>query len=128
MGAQQQQDLSPVAVIVINFPFTASRFNRGLIVLSSNSSYILEPAPDSPNQHWIYRVDNLRLQRGACGYQGTGDADEDWLRDFTTGMKSPGQRVSRAQSESMDDAPKIPPVPSPAVPWEQSSESERKNI
>ncbi|NXW70382.1 ADA19 protein, partial [Hirundo rustica] len=68
---------------------------RGLIVLSSNSSYILEPAPDSPNQHLIYRVDNLRLQRGACGYQGTGDAAEDWLRDLTAGMKSPGQRVKR---------------------------------
>uniref|UniRef100_A0A8D2PAU6 ADAM metallopeptidase domain 19 n=1 Tax=Zosterops lateralis melanops TaxID=1220523 RepID=A0A8D2PAU6_ZOSLA len=70
---------------------------RGLIVLSSNSSYILEPAPDSPDQHLIYRVDNLRLQGGACGYQGTGGATEDWLRDFTTGMKSPGQRVSRFQ-------------------------------
>ncbi|XP_050167877.1 disintegrin and metalloproteinase domain-containing protein 19 isoform X2 [Myiozetetes cayanensis] len=68
---------------------------RGLIVLSSNSSYILEPAPNSPNQHWIYRVDNLRLQRGACGHQDTGDAAEDWLRDFTTGMKPPRQRVKR---------------------------------
>ncbi|XP_032559044.1 disintegrin and metalloproteinase domain-containing protein 19 [Chiroxiphia lanceolata] len=68
---------------------------RGLIVLSSNSSYILEPAPNSSNQHWIYRVDNLRLQRGACGYQDTGDAAEDWLRDFTTGMKPPHQRVKR---------------------------------
>ncbi|XP_048175930.1 disintegrin and metalloproteinase domain-containing protein 19 [Corvus hawaiiensis] len=68
---------------------------RGLIVLSSNSSYVLEPAPNSPDQHLIYRVDNLRLKRGACAYQGTGDAAEDWLRDFTTGMKAPGQRVKR---------------------------------
>ncbi|KAL2299300.1 hypothetical protein Nmel_013951 [Mimus melanotis] len=68
---------------------------RGLIVLNSNSSYILEPAPNSTNQHLIYRVDNLKLQRGACGYQGAGDAAEDWLRNFTSGMKSPGQRVRR---------------------------------
>ncbi|XP_054024406.1 disintegrin and metalloproteinase domain-containing protein 19 [Dryobates pubescens] len=68
---------------------------RGLIMLNSNSSYILEPAPDSPDQHLIYRLDNLRLQGGACGYQGTGDAAEDWLRDFTTGMKPPHQRVKR---------------------------------
>ncbi|XP_069724964.1 disintegrin and metalloproteinase domain-containing protein 19 [Phaenicophaeus curvirostris] len=68
---------------------------RGLIVLNGNSSYILEPVPDSPDQHLIYRLNDLRLQRGACGYQGTGDADEDWLRDFTTGMKSPHQRVKR---------------------------------
>ncbi|KAM6380211.1 disintegrin and metalloproteinase domain-containing protein 19 isoform 3-T3 [Pluvialis apricaria] len=68
---------------------------RGLIVLSSNSSYILEPVPDSPNQHLIYRLDSLRLQRGACGYQGTGNAAENWLRDFTTGMKPPHQRVKR---------------------------------
>ncbi|XP_010071601.1 PREDICTED: disintegrin and metalloproteinase domain-containing protein 19, partial [Pterocles gutturalis] len=68
---------------------------RGLIVLSSNSSYILEPVPESPNQHLIYRLHNLRLQRGACGYQGTGDVAEDWLRDFTTGMKPPHQRVKR---------------------------------
>ncbi|XP_065500470.1 disintegrin and metalloproteinase domain-containing protein 19 [Caloenas nicobarica] len=68
---------------------------RGIIVLSSNSSYILEPAPDSPNEHLIYRLDDLRLQRGVCGYQGTGAAAEDWLRDFTTGMKPPRQRVKR---------------------------------
>ncbi|XP_061312791.1 disintegrin and metalloproteinase domain-containing protein 19 [Pezoporus flaviventris] len=68
---------------------------RGLIILSSNSSYILEPAPDSPNQHFIYRLDDLRLQRGACGYQGTGDTTKDWLRDFTAGMKPPRQRVKR---------------------------------
>ncbi|XP_065546668.1 disintegrin and metalloproteinase domain-containing protein 19 isoform X2 [Lathamus discolor] len=68
---------------------------RGLIVLSSNSSYILEPAPDSPNQHFIYRLDDLRLQRGACGYQGTEDTTKDWLRDFTTGMKPPRERVKR---------------------------------
>ncbi|XP_009706946.1 PREDICTED: disintegrin and metalloproteinase domain-containing protein 19, partial [Cariama cristata] len=68
---------------------------RGLIILSSNSSYILEPAPDSPNQHLIYRLDGLKLQKGTCGYQGTGDAAEDWLNDFTTGMKPPRQRVKR---------------------------------
>ncbi|NWI97264.1 ADA19 protein, partial [Pitta sordida] len=68
---------------------------RGLIILNSNSSYILEPAPDSPNQHLIYRLDSLRLQRRACGYQDTGDGSEDWLRDFTTGMKPPRQRVKR---------------------------------
>ncbi|NXL57854.1 ADA19 protein, partial [Chordeiles acutipennis] len=68
---------------------------RGLIVLSSNSSYILEPVPDSPNQHLIYKLDDLRLQRGACGYQGTGGTAENWLRDFTTGMKPPRQRVKR---------------------------------
>uniref|UniRef100_A0A8C3KGX7 ADAM metallopeptidase domain 19 n=1 Tax=Calidris pygmaea TaxID=425635 RepID=A0A8C3KGX7_9CHAR len=76
---------------------------RGLIILSSNSSYILEPVPNSPNQHLIYRLDDLRLQRGACGYQGTRDAAADWLRDFTTGMKPPHQRVSRAQTGSMCD-------------------------
>ncbi|NXS59535.1 ADA19 protein, partial [Brachypteracias leptosomus] len=68
---------------------------RGLIVLSSNSSYILEPVPDSPHQHLIYRLGNLRLQRGACGYQGTGDTAKDWLRDFTMGMKPRSQRVKR---------------------------------
>uniref|UniRef100_A0A663FH78 ADAM metallopeptidase domain 19 n=1 Tax=Aquila chrysaetos chrysaetos TaxID=223781 RepID=A0A663FH78_AQUCH len=82
---------------------------RGLIVLSSNSSYILEPVPDSPNQHLIYKLDDLRLERGTCGYQGTRDAAEDWLRDFTTGMKPSRQRVSRAQTRSMHHAPNFPP-------------------
>lgn len=80
--------------------------------MSSNSSYILEPVPDSPNQHLIYKLDDLRLQRGTCGYQGTGNAAEDWLRDFTAGMKAPSQRVSRAQSRSLHHTPKFPPVPS----------------
>jgi len=61
----------------------------------------------------IYRLDDLRLQKGACGYQGTGDAAEDWLRDFTAGMKPPRQRVSRTQTRSMRDAPNFPPVPNP---------------
>ncbi|KAJ7406179.1 hypothetical protein WISP_135318 [Willisornis vidua] len=74
---------------------------RGLIILSSNLSYVLEPAPNSPNQHLIYRVDNLRLQRGACGYQDTGDAAEDWLRGFTIGMKPPRQRVKRETLQTM---------------------------
>lgn len=73
-------------------------------MLNSNSSYILEPAPDSPDQHLIYRLDKLKLQGGACGYQGIGDAAEDWLRDFTTGMKPPPQRVSRAHIGFMHDA------------------------
>lgn len=80
--------------------------------MSSNSSYILEPVPDSPNQHLIYRLDDLKLQRGACGYQGTEDTAKDWLRGFTTGIKPLHQRVSRAQTGSMHDAPNFLPVPS----------------
>uniref|UniRef100_A0A452I6G3 Uncharacterized protein n=1 Tax=Gopherus agassizii TaxID=38772 RepID=A0A452I6G3_9SAUR len=40
---------------------------RGLIVLSSNLSYILEPVPDSQDQHLIYRSEHLRLPKGTCG-------------------------------------------------------------
>uniref|UniRef100_A0A8B9PS81 ADAM metallopeptidase domain 19 n=1 Tax=Apteryx owenii TaxID=8824 RepID=A0A8B9PS81_APTOW len=55
---------------------------RGLIVLSHNSSYVLEPVPNSQNQHLIYRLEDLELRRGACGYQNTEAVTGDWLRGF----------------------------------------------
>ncbi|KAF7249564.1 Disintegrin and metalloproteinase domain-containing protein 19 [Varanus komodoensis] len=40
---------------------------RGLIVLSNNLSYILEPRPDSQEQHFIYRSEHLKFPRATCG-------------------------------------------------------------
>ncbi|XP_038042225.2 disintegrin and metalloproteinase domain-containing protein 19 [Anas platyrhynchos] len=74
---------------------SACRGLRGLIMLSSNSSYIVEPVPGSPDQHFIYRLGDLRLQRGACGHQDSTVTAEGWLRDFTAGVKSPHLRVRR---------------------------------
>ncbi|XP_064376998.1 disintegrin and metalloproteinase domain-containing protein 19 isoform X2 [Dromaius novaehollandiae] len=68
---------------------------RGLIVLSHNSSYVLEPVPNSQNQHLIYRLEDLKLQRGACGYQGTEAVARDWLRGFPAEVAPVHRRVKR---------------------------------
>uniref|UniRef100_A0A8C6Z0L8 ADAM metallopeptidase domain 19 n=1 Tax=Nothoprocta perdicaria TaxID=30464 RepID=A0A8C6Z0L8_NOTPE len=66
---------------------------RGLIVLNHNSSYVLEPLPNSQNQHLIYRLEDLKLWRGACGYEGT--EAEDWLRGFPAEVAPDYHRVKR---------------------------------
>lgn len=81
-------------------------------MLSSNSSYIVEPVPGSPDQHFIYRLGDLRLHRGACGHQDGTVTAEGWLRDFTAGVKSPHLRVRRALTGSPCDAPDFPLAPS----------------
>uniref|UniRef100_A0A8D0GRE8 ADAM metallopeptidase domain 19 n=1 Tax=Sphenodon punctatus TaxID=8508 RepID=A0A8D0GRE8_SPHPU len=57
-------------------------FDSGLIVLSNNLSYILEPLPESQEQHLIYRAEHLQFQRGTCGSQHV-EANADWLTEFT---------------------------------------------
>ncbi|XP_067161180.1 disintegrin and metalloproteinase domain-containing protein 19 [Apteryx mantelli] len=68
---------------------------RGLIVLSHNSSYVLEPVPNSQNQHLIYRLEDLELRRGACGYQDTEAVTGDWLRGFPIEVALARHRVKR---------------------------------
>lgn len=96
----QQQDLTPFAAVVTGFPSHCFHSNRGLIVLRSNCSYVLEPLPDSPDQHRIYRLDDLRMPAGACGHRGSMATDRNWLGDFAAGVKFPNHRVRRALSGS----------------------------
>lgn len=96
----QQQDLTLFAAVVTGFPSHCFHSNRGLIVLRSNCSYVLEPLPDNPDLHQIYRLDDLRMPAGACGHQGSMATARNWLGDFAAGVKSPNHRVRRASSIS----------------------------
>ncbi|XP_062443411.1 disintegrin and metalloproteinase domain-containing protein 19 [Rhea pennata] len=68
---------------------------RGLIVLSHNSSYVLEPVHNRQNEHLVYRLEDLKLWRGACGYQGTEAIAGDWLRGFPPEEAPAYHRVKR---------------------------------
>lgn len=96
----QQQDLTLFAAVVTGFPSHCFHSNRGLIVLRSNFSYVLEPLPDSTDQHRIYRLDDLKMPAGACGHQGSMATGRNWLGDFAAGVKFPNHRVRRALSGS----------------------------
>uniref|UniRef100_A0A8C3F1Z3 Uncharacterized protein n=1 Tax=Chrysemys picta bellii TaxID=8478 RepID=A0A8C3F1Z3_CHRPI len=73
---------------------------RGLIVLSSNLSYILEPVPDSQDQHLIYRSEHLRLPRGTCGYLHKEPTTTHLLNPLTGRATAHHHRVKREDLQS----------------------------
>ncbi|CAM5170071.1 unnamed protein product [Natator depressus] len=73
---------------------------RGLIVLSSNLSYILEPVPDSQDQHLIYRSEHLRLPKGTCGYLHEEMTATHWLNTLTGQATAHHHRVKREDLQS----------------------------
>uniref|UniRef100_A0A8D0DWP1 ADAM metallopeptidase domain 19 n=1 Tax=Salvator merianae TaxID=96440 RepID=A0A8D0DWP1_SALMN len=74
---------------------------RGLIVLSHNLSYILEPFPHSQQKHMIYRSEHLKVSRGSCGSQHSGSESVDWLAGLTGQAKPSYHRVKRDDQQSM---------------------------
>ncbi|OXB61402.1 hypothetical protein ASZ78_000270, partial [Callipepla squamata] len=91
----QQQDLVLFDAAVTGFSSHCFHSNRGLIVLRSNCSYVLEPLPNSTDHHRIYRLDDLKMPAGACGHQDSRATARDWLGDFAAGVKFSNQRVRR---------------------------------
>uniref|UniRef100_A0A7M4F431 ADAM metallopeptidase domain 19 n=1 Tax=Crocodylus porosus TaxID=8502 RepID=A0A7M4F431_CROPO len=55
---------------------------RGLIVLSPDLSYVIEPIPESREQHWVYRLEHLKVPPGSCGYQHAEPTDRRRLQEF----------------------------------------------
>ncbi|XP_016065026.1 PREDICTED: disintegrin and metalloproteinase domain-containing protein 19 [Miniopterus natalensis] len=74
---------------------------RGLIVVSSNLSYIIEPIPNSAGQHLIYRSEHLKLPPGSCGFEHSGNTSRDWGLQFTNQIKKPPRRMKREDFNSM---------------------------
>lgn len=68
--------------------------DRGLIVVNSNLSYIIEPLPDSGGYHLIYRSEHLKLPPGNCGFEHSGNTSRDWGFQFTNQIKKRPHRVS----------------------------------
>uniref|UniRef100_A0A670IIW9 ADAM metallopeptidase domain 19 n=1 Tax=Podarcis muralis TaxID=64176 RepID=A0A670IIW9_PODMU len=66
---------------------------RGLIILSNNLSYILEPLPHNQEQHLIYRSEHLKVARGTCGNQHSGSKAMDWLGELTKSQRDKFHRV-----------------------------------
>ncbi|XP_055416613.1 disintegrin and metalloproteinase domain-containing protein 19 [Bubalus kerabau] len=71
---------------------------RGLIIVSSNLSYIIEPLPDSQSHHRIYRSEHLKLPLGNCGFEPT---TRDWVPQFTNQTKKRPRRMKREDLHSM---------------------------
>uniref|UniRef100_H3B5U6 ADAM metallopeptidase domain 19 n=1 Tax=Latimeria chalumnae TaxID=7897 RepID=H3B5U6_LATCH len=67
---------------------------RGLIVLSSNLSYLIEPLHETSDQHLIYRAEHLKLRKGSCGHQDKDPPSESWTAMFTNQLHSKSHRVS----------------------------------
>ncbi|XP_061473470.1 disintegrin and metalloproteinase domain-containing protein 19 isoform X3 [Rhineura floridana] len=74
---------------------------RGLIVLSNNLSYILEPLRHSQEHHLIYRSEHLKVAWGTCGNQHSGSKTMDWLTELTGQAGSGYHRVKRDDQQSM---------------------------
>ncbi|XP_060054041.1 disintegrin and metalloproteinase domain-containing protein 19 isoform X2 [Erinaceus europaeus] len=68
---------------------------RGLITVSSNLSYVLEPLPGSKAHHRIYRSEHLRLPPGNCGSLHPELTASDWVLQLTNQTKSRSQRMKR---------------------------------
>lgn len=71
-----------------------SPVNRGLIMVSSNLSYIIEPLPDSEGYHLIYRSEHLKLPPRNCGFEHSKPTARDWVLQFTNQTKKRPRRVS----------------------------------
>ncbi|XP_072846086.2 disintegrin and metalloproteinase domain-containing protein 19 [Pogona vitticeps] len=73
---------------------------RGLIILSKNLSYILEPLSHREGQHLIYRSEHFKLPWGSCGNQHSGSTVMNWFTELT-GQAEPGfHRVKRDDQQS----------------------------
>ncbi|KAG8128475.1 hypothetical protein E2320_015315, partial [Naja naja] len=74
---------------------------RGLIVISNNLSYILEPLPDSQEHHFIYRSEHLKVPHGSCGSEHLESKVTDWLAELTGRTEPRYHRVKRDDQQSM---------------------------
>uniref|UniRef100_A0A2K6EYV0 ADAM metallopeptidase domain 19 n=1 Tax=Propithecus coquereli TaxID=379532 RepID=A0A2K6EYV0_PROCO len=74
---------------------------RGLIMVSSNLSYVIEPLPDSEGQHLIYRAEHLKLPPGNCGFEHSKPTTRDWALQFTQQTKTRPRRMKREDLHSM---------------------------
>ncbi|KAF5913244.1 hypothetical protein HPG69_016860 [Diceros bicornis minor] len=74
---------------------------RGLIMVSSNLSYIIEPLPDSEGHHLIYRSEHLKLPPGNCGFEHSKPTARDWALQFTNQTKKRPHRMKREDLHSM---------------------------
>lgn len=74
---------------------------RGLIMVSSNLSYIIEPLAGSEYYHLIYRSEHLQLPPGNCGFQYANPTARDWALQFTNYTKHRPRRMKREDLNSM---------------------------
>ncbi|XP_069850012.1 disintegrin and metalloproteinase domain-containing protein 19 [Dipodomys merriami] len=74
---------------------------RGLIMVRSNLSYIIEPLPDSQGQHLIYRSEHLKLPTGNCGFEHSRPTAGNWALQFTQQTKKQPRRMKRDNLHSM---------------------------
>lgn len=73
---------------------SVSPVDRGLIMVSSNLSYIIEPLPDSEGHHLIYRSEHLKLPLGNCGVEYSKSTTRDWVLHYTNQTRKRPRRVS----------------------------------
>ncbi|KAF6080381.1 ADAM metallopeptidase domain 19 [Phyllostomus discolor] len=74
---------------------------RGLIVVNSNLSYIIEPLPGHEGHHLIYRSEHLKLPPGNCGFEHSGASTGDLGLQFTNQIKKGLRRMKRDDLSSM---------------------------
>ncbi|XP_037356074.1 disintegrin and metalloproteinase domain-containing protein 19 isoform X2 [Talpa occidentalis] len=74
---------------------------RGLIMVSGNLSYIIEPLPGSEDYHLIYRSEHLQLPPGNCGFQHPNPTARDWVLQFANQTKHQPRRMKREDLHSM---------------------------
>ncbi|KAK7810021.1 hypothetical protein U0070_015758 [Myodes glareolus] len=74
---------------------------RGLVIVRSNLSYIIEPVPGSDSQHLIYRSEHLKLPPGNCGFEHSEPTAKDWALQFTQQTKKQPRRMKREDLQSM---------------------------
>nr|XP_033783215.1 disintegrin and metalloproteinase domain-containing protein 19 [Geotrypetes seraphini] len=73
----------------------------GMILLTKNLSYIIEPIPGSQTEHRIYRAKHLKLQGGTCGHQHPEAPTADWATVFVSSVELGHHRVKREDLQSM---------------------------
>ncbi|XP_040201010.1 disintegrin and metalloproteinase domain-containing protein 19 [Rana temporaria] len=65
---------------------------RGLITVSNNLSYVVEPLPGDSHRHLIYRAEHLSLPGGKCGHS------KSKKQNFSS-FNQPHHRVKREETE-----------------------------
>uniref|UniRef100_A0A2K5DJE3 ADAM metallopeptidase domain 19 n=1 Tax=Aotus nancymaae TaxID=37293 RepID=A0A2K5DJE3_AOTNA len=93
-GTVRETELSSVTL-------STCRGIRGLITVSSNLSYVIEPLPDSEGQHLIYRSEHLKLPPGNCGIEHSKPTTRNWALQFTQQTKKRPRRMKREDLNSM---------------------------
>ncbi|XP_029439307.1 disintegrin and metalloproteinase domain-containing protein 19 [Rhinatrema bivittatum] len=73
----------------------------GMILLTKNLSYIIEPFLGSQGPHLIYRSEHLKLPEGACGHQHLEAPMADWATAFISSVGSEHRRVKREDFQGM---------------------------